>query len=217
METIQRYGHLELYNRINVLKLVEKELAKRGAKILVPNYFKEVKLTVFTDEESKEHKEKVANLPPTYFLGSDGFLAPRLSFVLDGYFYDIQYNDNPFFPINYEKIKVDDEGKYVGQRYRYDNDDPIGIRWEKTKASRFSFAYDRLFCINTVDQLGELANFHLSQITDFLIKGPESARYRDKKRRSCYYNGKRHWEYIYIYDEKTYNLFGEGTYCYRIK
>ena len=40
-----------------------------------------------------------------------------VSFEIDGTYYYVSFDDNPFFDFHYHKIKLNDKGKYVGEYY----------------------------------------------------------------------------------------------------
>jgi len=168
------------FNRALTLAEIEKELIKEGATILTNKAKENIIFHVYTNDDDPQKQERIKNLSMmarAYDL--TGFCL-SLTFVFDGFYYEISYDDNPFMPITYRKIKVDKDGSYQGARYLYSSEDLNNKSWKEKKELCFSFGYDNFFKICSDEEIKELAQYHLKQIKKELFKGPESASYVDQ-------------------------------------
>lgn len=105
----------------------------------------------------------------TYFIS-------YIHFVLDGYLYYIQLNDNPFFLGRFSKISIDQKGKASKDIYS-DELDMVYFDYKMTK-----------------EEIKESA----LKLYEYLVKAKPSKKYveRTKKRVPNIYNDGWHWEYV---------------------
>ena len=209
MEIETRYGKISDYNRTRILNEVSKMIEAEGGKILHGEreqyYFKP-----YTMETDEQKRKTVEELPPVkkwaYKYCSYG---DTLSFIFNGYYYNISYDSNPFFPITYTKIKIDENGGYLGKRYCYSNEELNEIQYKKDGSFAFSICYDNLFKICNNDEILSMAQYHYEQMKSAIIKGRESEPYNERKRVKNYFNGGYHYERIF--DKTQCNIHGRGA------
>lgn len=119
-------------------------------------------------------------------------------FSLDGTYYTLSFPDNPFFKFHYQKIKLNDNGKIVGEYYAEDF----------TK----SWLVDALFSHNATEkELTDAAEI----ILNALVNAKYSERVTHKKRKtvSNIYDGGTHYEWVDATD-KTERIPSERKKCY---
>ena len=192
----KRYFKLNSYNRLRVLNEIKKMIVNDGGKIL--QYGKQFEIHATTLEMDEQKRKKIESLPPVKYYGYGmNWGGMELKFVFNGYFYDIDYDGNPFFPIHFKKVKVNANGEYIGKRYVDTNEEYNERQWKKDQTFVFSFGYDDFFKICDDNDILEMAEYHYQQIKDFLFKLPESEVYNDRKRVPNYYNSGYHYERIY--------------------
>lgn len=205
MET--RYCKISGYNRTRVLNEVAKMIEADGGEILHGDRVI-ILYKAYTNEQNEQRRKAVDELPPvekwSYKFGCYG---DTLSFVLNGYFFNISYDDNPFFPITFTKIKIDENGGYIGKRYSDSNEELNERQYKKDGSLAFSIGYDNLFKICNNDEILSMAKYHYEQIKKSVINGRESEIYNDKRRVKNYYNSGYHYERIY--DKTPCNIYGE--------
>lgn len=177
---ITRWVKLCEFNRILTLAEIEKELIKLGAKILTNNAKQSVIFGVYTNDDNPQKQKAIDEL----FLITRAYdtvgCGLSLEFVLNGFYYSFEYDENPFFPITYQKIAIDSEGNYTGARYCYSSEDLNNRSWKEKKELCFSFGYDNFFKICNDEEIKELAAYHLEQIKKEIFTGRESATYTDR-------------------------------------
>ena len=179
--TEKRYCKIDVYNRLIVLKEIRKELANMGATLLKRGYYKKYEMEVYTNDTDADKIEKLKRECKNIFVLRGGCgEGLRLEFILSGYYYYISYDSNPFMPIMYQKIKIDENGKYNGARYLYSSEDLNKKSWKEKKELCFSFGYDNLFKICKSEDIKEIALYHLEQIKKEIIAGFESGTYTDQ-------------------------------------
>lgn len=177
----KRYCKLSTYNRLLALKEIRKQLAKMGATVLIPGYYELYEMETYTNEDNAE---KVAKLKKDckniIVLRGDYGEGLQLQFILNGFYYYISYDENPFMAIMYQKIKIEKDGSYKGARYLYSSDDLNDKSWKERQELCFSLGYDNLFRICNDEEIKEIATYHLEQIKKELIqKGKEAQTYSD--------------------------------------
>lgn len=64
-----------------------------------------------------EREEEEAPVIKSRFMSKYGLCGGCLSFVLNHTYYHFEFADNPFFPDNFQKIRLDENDEYVGQHY----------------------------------------------------------------------------------------------------
>lgn len=177
----KRWCYLSTYNRLETLKEIRRELAKMGATVLIPSYYELYEMEVMTRDDDtdkvKKLKEQCKNI---FVLRGDCGEGLSLDFVLNGFYYHLSYDENPFFPCMYNKIKITNEGDYFGTRYLYSSEDLNNKLWAKNKTLCFSFGYDDFFKICTDETIKECATYHLEQIKKEIVEGSESSSYTDQ-------------------------------------
>lgn len=178
--TKTRFIKLCEYNRILVLAEIEKELFKMGAKILTNDKKEMIRFNVYTNDDNEQKRNAIKELALVTRAYDCIGCGLSLQFIYDGYYYSFEYEDNPFFPISYQKIKIDDNGNYSGARYLYSSDDLNEKSWKERKELCFSFGYDNFFKICTNEEIKELAAYHLEQIKKEIFTANESASYTDQ-------------------------------------
>lgn len=189
-EQKKRWCYLSTYNRLQTLKEIRKMLAEEGARVLIPAYYEIYEMEVMTRDDDTEKVKKLKESCPNIKVlrGSCGE-GLSLDFIKDGFYYHFEYDENPFMPATYNKIKIDTEGNYTGARYCYSSEDLNNRSWAKNKTLCFSFGYDDFFKICDSATIKECASYHLEQIKNEIIKGPESASYIDNYHpRNALYN-----------------------------
>lgn len=203
----KEYRKLATYNRIRILEQVEKMLEnKYNAKILRSIYQKPLEIQCYTMETDEEKRKRIEELKP--------IIAPSkwldLNLLINGYYIAFDFDDNPFFPITYEKIKVNENGEYIGRRYLESTEDNL------RDTLHIHLCYDAIFTIITDEQVKELAEDFVKQISGYIENGHESEPYNEKKRVPNYYDNGYHYERIYdkekccIYNVNTNG--GNGQY-----
>ena len=176
----KRYCKLSTYNRLLTLKEIRKELLKMGAVVLMPSYYEKYEMEVYTNDTDTEKAQKLKDQCKNIcVLRGECGEGLSLSFILDNFYYHIEYDENPFFPITYSKIGIDKDGNYTGARYCYSSEDLNDKSWAKNKTLCFSFGYDDFFKICDKKTIKECAIYHLKQIKKVIINGRESASYCD--------------------------------------
>lgn len=121
----------------------------------------------------------------------------QVIFSLDGNYYSLSLDDNPFFEFHYQKIKLNDNGKIVGEYYAEDF----------TK----SWLVDALFSHDaTEEELADAAEI----ILNTLVSSGYSKRVTSKKRKavSNIYDGGIHYEWVDATD-KTERIPSERKEC----
>jgi len=118
-----------------------------------------------------------------------------ITFVLDGFIYSIDFDNNPFFEHHFSKIPVSDDLKV---KYRY-----YGNNLNR------DFMFDSLFSINcSMDDIKEAANMIFNQLLSF-----KNYKICTTRRRHYYNaNGKNHYYYENIPDiyNQTYSVIKEA-------
>lgn len=109
-----------------------------------------------------------------------------LYFILDGIYYYIDFDENPFFPARYYKIKIDETLKIVGSHYldELQNKDMI---------------LNNIYDLENDNRAGALLLLETLQNAAFSVK------YRNGKKRRVpnYYNNGYHYEMIYEPEKVT--------------
>lgn len=203
----KRYCKLSNYNELIILKKVRELLKKAGAKIIENKDFIDLEMHVYTDETDQKKIKAIESIKPIICKGYRALCEPNytLEFILNGYYYKITYDENPFFDIHYCKIKIDENGNYTGKRYFNTSDEINNKSWAKNKQIAFSIAYDNLYKICSNDELTELANDQLKQIQQYVINGQESEKISKKVRE--YYGS--HYKYVYKYECSKCNIYDD--------
>ena len=203
--TEKRFLKVANYNLAIIIDLMKSILKEQGAEILEKGK-KEYLYIPYTNEENKEKIKKVNALKPL----KANSLYNSLYFVLDNYYYYIEYNDNPLFPIYFSKIKVNENGEYKGKRYLYSSEEINDREYKKTNKIAFSIAYDKLWTICTNEELLELAKDQLKQIEKWVINGAESERYRRRCRQ--YYDNNKYYYYATLYECSIINIYNSDSF-----
>lgn len=195
----KRWCYLSTYNRLETLKEIRRELAKMGASVLIPSYYELYEMEVMTRDDDpnkvKKLKEQCKNI---FVLRGDCGEGLSLDFILNGFYYHLSYDENPFLPCMYNKIKINNDGDYFGTRFLYSTEDLNNRSWGKNKTLCFSFGYDDFFKICTDEQIKECAAYHLEQIKKEIVEGGESSSYTDQ------YNPKEKHHNIFNYSKGFY-------------
>lgn len=176
----KRFIKLCEFNRLLTLAEIEKELLKMGAKILTNNKKENIIFNVYTNDDNEQKKQAIKNLALKARAYDCIGCGLSLQFIYDDFYYSFEYDDNPFMPIAYQKIKIDESGNYNGARYLYSSDDLNDKSWKEKKELCFSFGYDNFFKICTDEEIKELAAYHLEQIKSEIFTANESASYTDQ-------------------------------------
>lgn len=140
MELQKRYLEYSDFNRTRIIQVVEKLLEKKGAVILrgkdeVPYVIIRRSDRDELPEEERPHCIKWG-LSKNYCHSGD-----VLHFVYKNYYYSLDFDDNPFFPIHYCKIAVDGNYCFKGKYYHDSSEDSY-----KTNPDHYlTIAYDDLF------------------------------------------------------------------------
>lgn len=139
-----------------------------------------------TNAENELQELQAIQAPPIITRFTTG-----IHFVIDGVYYELSFNDNPFFPFHYRKIQLKNN-KFTGEFYSE----------EFTK----DWLYDCLFsfrCNN--DEIKEIANL----IFNALQSAPVSGEYieRKKERVPNRYNDGYHYETIVKRNTKTTTIY----------
>lgn len=193
---VKKYSKLSGYNRFRIWAEIEKLITADGGEIIRNRYKKEVTIQAYTSETDPKYIAKIDALPPIHFIGNEHWDSNTIEYIKSGYYYSISYDDNPFFPITFTKIKVDENGDYIGKRYLYSSDPPNEASFRKTGELCLSLAYDNIFKICTDDEVKEMAIYHYNQIITVIENGHEAQPYTERKRVANNYNGGWHWETI---------------------
>lgn len=175
-----RYIKLCEFNRILTLAEIEKELSKMGAKILTNNKKELIRFEVYTNDDNPQKQEAIKNLALITRAYDSIGCGLTLNFIYNGCYYSFEYDDNPFMPIMYQKIKIDENGNYRGARYLYSSEDLNEKSWKAKNELCFSFGYDNFFKICNDEEIKELAAYHLEQIKKEIFTANESASYFDQ-------------------------------------
>lgn len=195
------------YNRILTLAEIEKQLIKEGAKILTNNQKENIVFKVYTNDDNEQKKQAIKDLALINRAYNSIGCGLSLTFIYNGFYYSFEYDENPFFPIMYQKIKIDESGSYKGARYLYSSDDLNDKSWKARKELCLSFGYDNFFKICNDEEIKELAIYHLEQIKKEIFTANESASYTDQhhprdKQYNIYENDKNYMK-EYFLREKT--------------
>lgn len=179
-EQKQRFIKLCEFNRILTLAEIEKELLRMGAQILTNDKEELIRFNVYTNDDNEQKKNAIKDLALVTRAFDCVGCGLSLQFIYDGFYYSFEYEENPFFPIMYQKIKIDESGNYNGARYLYSSDDLNNKSWKARKELCLSFGYDNFFKICTDEEIKELAAYHLEQIKKEIFTANESASYIDQ-------------------------------------
>ena len=176
----KRYCKLDVYNRLLTIKEMRKQLAEIGAVLLMPKYYEKYEMEVYTNDTDTDKVKKLKDACKNIIvLRDDCGEGLSLQFIYGNAYYYISYDENPFMPITYCKIIIDENGNYTGARYYYSNEDLNNKSWAKNKTLCFSFGYDDFFKICTNETIKECALYHLEQIKKEIFNGRESEQYTD--------------------------------------
>lgn len=110
------------------------------------------------------------------------------TFVLDGDYFYVELDDNPFFEFHCSRIPLDSNGKYVGT-------------YCSNELSKKEWLYDCLFGHDICDaDLKECFQLFLNEV----LKMPKSQRYYERKRTRVpnRYDGGYHYEMIDVSDKR---------------
>lgn len=199
------YFSLNTYNRARIIEQIKKIIVADGGKILISKYAKLIEVHLQTFNATKEQRARLEMLPPLLVCGLGCFGSLSLAYIKNGFCYYISYDENPFFPIVFNKIKVDENGNYYGKRYLYSNE-PINEKsYKKDGVFALSLGYDDIFGICSDEQIKDLAEYHYNQIKNVIENGRESETDTEKKRVPNYYNNGYHYETIF--DRSRHNIF----------
>lgn len=208
MKTVQRYANKSKYNRARIIEEIKKYIVADGGTVLHANCAQKITLS----PSAASGDEEFAKQPPVEYFGFDGCGGlPNLEYIKDGYFYYIEYDENPFFPIHFRKVKVDESGNYTGIRYTSTSDE-VNIRsWKNSRTLMFTLGYDGIFKTCDDSEIEEMAQFHYRQIKEVVEGGAESGTIFDKKRIPNYYNSGYHYERVF--DKSQINIFKGYSIC----
>lgn len=189
------FRKLNTYNRLRIISALEKLIEEKGGKILRSKYDHSIEIKCYAGiDASEELQKKIESLPIITCCGS-----LHLFFLLNGYYYSFEMDDNPFFPIHYKKIKVNNNGEYIGKRYIYTTDD------NESDTLEIHLCYDAIFKVIDDKVIEILARDFLKNLDGYFTKGKENSCYKEKKRVSNYYNNGYHYETIY--DSTKCNIY----------
>ena len=189
------YPRLANYNMLRVIEKMKDLYKKEGAKILTCcDHLIEAKPRTSLDA-SEEHQQAVENLPIIKVLGYKytGF-SYSIIFVKDGFFYKVTYNDNPFFPVMFQKIEVSEDGSYTGKRYVESAEEHV------KEGTLLTMAYDQIFGICDDATIEEMAKDQLERIKKVVINGKDSVSY--EKGNFNIYKSTKAWETAYVEEVK---------------
>lgn len=201
----KRFVKVSNYNMTRIIEEVEKLIVNDGGKILENKKPYQMELECYTNETNPQKIEKLKTLPTIISNQlSNYFVSYSMYFVIDGYYYYVSYDDNPFLPMTFGKIKIDDKGNYQGKRYLESNES-INEKAYKNDDVGLSICFDNLFKICDDEEIKEMAKYHYEEIKRYIINGKESEIYNEKKRVSNYYNNG--WHYERVYDKTQCNIY----------
>lgn len=206
----QLYFTMSGYNRARILEEVKHMIADDGGKLLYSKYSKKTRIYCRTNETDADKRARVESLPPVDVCGVS-WCGASLHYVKDGYYYSLNYESNPLFPITFNKIKIDETGGYIGRRYSYSAETLNNAAFKAGKPSVLSIAYDCIWGIMTDEEVKRAAAFHYDQIKAAVEGGRESEAYSEKERVRIpnYYNNGYHYEYRY--NTEKLNVYKDMT------
>lgn len=181
----REYRLISTYNRMRILTVVEKLLEEKGAKILKGVFDEPIEIKCYTNEDW--HKEEIEALPVLKLRHK--YLHTK--FLLNGFFYEFEFDDNPFFPMHYSKIKVNEDGSYIGQRFGYTSDD------KEPDTLTNNMAYDAIFRICDDQAIQDMAEHFVESLADYFANGKENDVVWDEVRVPNVYNNRTHKERKY--------------------
>lgn len=194
-ELEKRYFRLADYNRHRIIIECEKLLADQNIAILRSHFDKPFLMVCRAGWDTSEPlKSEIENQPARVIMGE----WLHIEFIINGYFITIQIDENPFFPVLYSKIKIDESGNYTGKRYAYSTED---------KPNRLNVAAINsadIFGIMTDEQIAQHARQFIADNIDFFRGSWESAAYTERHRH--YYQGNRYY-YETITDRTQCNIY----------
>lgn len=203
----QQYRKLCTYNRYRILKEVKKILVKNyNATILQTRFDKPLNIKCYTMETNEEKRAKIEGLKSINVTSEHLYLK----FIINNYYYSFSFDDNPFFPIDYEKIKINDNGEYIGRRCIETTDDNY------YNTLKIHLCYDSIFKIISDYQVKKMALDFVEQIKNYIENGHENEVWNERKRVQNYYNNGYHYETKFdqtkccIYSDNTNG--GNGQY-----
>lgn len=140
----------------------------------------EIRKRVF-EANKKEIEEWSAKKNDPVKVTNNGFLV----FILDGFYYSINIDENCFFEHSFIKTKVTEKNEYSKNAYS-----------EKIKTA---FVFDELLkADHTTPEASEARKEAAENIYNFITNAPENDRFKDtyRKRVPNYYNNGYHYETI---------------------
>lgn len=199
----RQYRQLGTYNRMRIITAIEKILVENGCKILRTHFDKPLEIQCYTSLDApKDVMEKVDKLPIINVFGEH----LHLNFMHENYYIHFEFDDNPFFPTHYIKIKVDENGNYIGKRLGYTTDDNMKDTLDVT------LDYDGIWKVIDDEIIEAMAQDFYDKIKDYIKYGKENEIDSVKRRvRNCF-NESYHYETIYdktkcsiYYNNRTFN------------
>ena len=154
------YLSLNNFNRIRVLNEVKKIIIKNGGRVLKRGELVEVQAT--PQNFCTDDNEKIQALKNTRGFYSD-FGNFVLAFMYNGFYYSIYHDKNPFLPVAFLKIKVNNKGEYAGERNCITSDQ-----------IPFYFSYKNLYEACTNKDIYDMAQDYYKQLKNTIFKMDES-------------------------------------------
>lgn len=163
------YGSLSDYNRTRILNRVKKLIKADGGEVLHDGMISFHYKPYTNDQDNAELNAKIGKqktiIKKAYKYCNSGDV---LKFVLNGFYYYIQFDNNPFFPVLYQKIGIDKNYCYKGRRYMESSE-------ELPKGQSISICYEYLYKICSNRVINELASHYYSKLVNSVINGKESS------------------------------------------
>lgn len=158
------------YNKCVLADMLEKYVTQNGGKLC--GYYKPG-LIIRSDHKGHEFGSTETNHCDTFNTST--------SFVLNGEYFYVEFDNNPFFDFHYHRIPLNANGKYVGTYFS----DNLNKSW----------VYDCLFSHNVTE---EELNDVFEKLVDTILNAKQSNRYynREKHRVPNRYDGRYHYEWI---------------------
>lgn len=195
MKIEERFLRIADFNRLYMFQLIYKQLKKEGAVFIGEKEKTHIFLNDAIYEVSdpiyfKKHEKEIKNYKSfiSYFYSFGGCY---MSFILNGYYYYYQIDTNPFFNGLFKKIKINEKGEYVGNRYCYNEEEITSIDPEYIKMNKY-----RIFSPVSVQTLRRWAyDFYKNDFKKFLNMA-ECETITEKKRVFNLYNNGSHIERV---------------------
>lgn len=193
VEVRNLYFKLADYNRARIIIALRELIRKSGGILIFSKYEKPYRLHAVTAERSsKETREQIEALPAVDWFGHD-WAGGTMQYVKNGYYYSVSFDNNPFFPTIYGKIKIDGQGNYSGERSYFSS-----ANLTSKDNGELLLAFDAQWGICSEDTIQRLAASIYRDIINRVEGGEECPTWSQRKRVRVpnTYNRGYHYEYI---------------------